>query len=230
MILGEKERRHMVRNLQLRAKVYLEAKHGLGWQQPDLLGIAGERASQEHLVRKPRTGSLCVSRFCKLERKEHGSYKDCMFHTPFPKRTIYLIALDALLRVIDQKSRIWGVPENLEDVAIMSWVRWRFFPTPCGGMSVMYFGPHLSSSLFLFTNCLKTWQVLVVLFFLFVVILCTVHIHLKRKMKNLSTPVYICKLEPKCFHHKSEKVFFLAINKKSTQYSIRWNKVMIDYD
>ena len=105
-----------VENLQLWAKIYLEAKH---CQEPGLLGISGERASQEHLVRKPRTGSLCVSRSCRMEMKVCGYYKGYVFHISFPRRTSYLTALHALLRIIDQKSGIW---ENLEYVTVM-WVR-----------------------------------------------------------------------------------------------------------
>ena len=54
-VLGEKEWRLVVGSLQLWAQIDLEGKRRHNCQEPGLLGTAGERASQEHLARKPRT-------------------------------------------------------------------------------------------------------------------------------------------------------------------------------
>lgn len=198
----------MVGNLQLWAKIHLEAKHRHNCQEPGLLGTAGDRASQEHLVRKPRTGSFCVSRFCRLEKKVQGYYKNYVFHIPFPRRTSYPIALHALLRVIDQKSGIWDLPRKSRICGCHVVSEVMLLPRPMWRDTSYVLWPLVCRPLF--SYLLIAWkhgQVRVAWFFLFVVTLHIVHIHLKRKMKTLPTPVYICKLGPKCFHHKFEKLF-----------------------
>lgn len=122
-VLGEKEQRFVVRNLKLWTKIGLEAKHRHDFQEPGLLGTAGERPARNTWPGSQGRNSLCASRLCRLEKKVRGYYKDYVFHTLFPKKTSYLTALHGLLRIIDQKSRIWDYSENLECMTVMLWGR-----------------------------------------------------------------------------------------------------------
>ena len=75
-VLGEKEWRLVVGNLQLWAKIDLEGKRRRNCQEPGLLGTARERASQEHLARKSRASLL---------RSSVGCARRCIFPCSSPK-------------------------------------------------------------------------------------------------------------------------------------------------
>lgn len=155
-ILKEKEQRLVVGNLKFWAKIDLEGKQRHNFQEPGLLGTAGERASQEHLIRKPRMLlPPCVSSSAGWAWSCVCSYRDSVFCIPPPKRTSYLTVLHALLRITEQqvgiydrlrKSRTHGCRGGGE-VMLHPHSMWRDIP----------FISCLPYSFLLFTNCLKTW-------------------------------------------------------------------------